>query len=64
MTPSFISLKVYNLLGQEVGTLVDGHHASGEYRFQWNPVHLPNGVYVYRLQAGEFVETQKLVLLK
>lgn len=62
--PSLISLKVYNLVGQEIETLVNGFRSAGEYRFQWNPVNLPNGVYLYRLQAGDFVETKKLIFLR
>jgi hypothetical protein len=60
----FVTLKVYDMLGQEVETLLNGDHAAGDYRLQWNPLNLPNGVYLYRLRTGNFVETRKLVLLK
>jgi hypothetical protein len=36
----------------------------GEYEVQWHPSHLPSGVYLYRLQAEDFIDTQKLILLK
>ncbi len=57
-------LKVFNLQGQEIAMLVSENKPAGEYEIQWNPINVPSGVYVYRLQAGEFVETKKLVLLK
>ena len=59
-----ISLKVYNLLGQEVGTLVDGIKNSGRYRVTFDGTDLTSGVYFYTLQATGFVATRKLVLLK
>jgi uncharacterized delta-60 repeat protein len=59
-----VTLKIYDVLGQEVETLLNGDQRAGEYRLQWNPLNLPNGVYFYRLQAGDFVETKKLVLLR
>ena len=61
---SAVSLKVYNLLGQEVETLVAGHRAAGEYRIEWNAENLPGGIYLYRLVADDFVETRKMTLLK
>jgi endo-1,4-beta-xylanase len=59
-----ISLKVYNLLGQEVVTLFDGVRPSGNYMTTFNAAGLAAGVYFYRLQAGNFAETKKLILLK
>ena len=58
-----VSLKVYNTLGQLVAALVDEYKEGGNYQVQWNP-NVPSGVYFYRLQAGEFVETRKALLLK
>lgn len=64
-----VSLKIYNFWGQEVLTLVDGIKEVGTYEVQWSAKNklgeaLPSGVYVYRLQAGDYVESKKLVLLK
>lgn len=61
---SRVSLKIYNLAGQEVATLVDDNKAAGEHEIKWTPAHLASGVYLYRLRAGDFVETKKLVLLQ
>jgi hypothetical protein len=55
---------VYDLLGEELETLLDGSYGGGDYRMEWRPRNLPNGVYFYRLQAGDFIETRKLVLLR
>ncbi|MDZ7303928.1 MAG: SBBP repeat-containing protein [candidate division KSB1 bacterium] len=59
-----VTLKVFNLQGQEIATLVSETKPAGEYEIKWNPNNLPSSVYVYRLQAGEFAETKKLLLLK
>ncbi len=61
---SFVSVKVYDLLGREVATIVSEEMSSGNYARSWNAVELPSGVYFYRLQAGSFTQTKKLVLLK
>jgi hypothetical protein len=61
---SHVSLKVYNLLGQEVLTLVDEEKSAGVYRVQFNAMELASGLYVYRMRAGEYVATKKLMVLK
>jgi hypothetical protein len=62
--PGQVTLKVFNLLGEEVATLVDESKLVGEYEFRWVPDGLPSGIYIYRLQAGAFVNAKKLILLK
>ncbi len=62
--PSRVTLKIYNLAGQEVATLVDDDKITGEHEIKWTPANLASGVYIYRLHAGDFVETKKLVLLQ
>jgi Secretion system C-terminal sorting domain len=61
---SFVSLKVFDLIGREVATIVSEEMQAGNYTRQWNASDLPSGTYFYRLQAGSFVETKKLILLK
>ncbi|MFA7420028.1 MAG: T9SS type A sorting domain-containing protein [Melioribacteraceae bacterium] len=66
---SKVSLKVYDLLGREVATLVDQYKQPGSYTVAFNVktrhgVSLQSGVYFYRLQAGSFSETKKMILLK
>jgi hypothetical protein len=59
-----VSLVVYNLLGQEVATLVNDNVQAGSYQATFDASKLPSGVYVYQLKAGSFVESRKMVLLK
>ncbi|MGD1046708.1 MAG: T9SS type A sorting domain-containing protein [Bacteroidota bacterium] len=61
---SFVSLKVYDLLGREVATIISEEMSAGNYSRQWNAAALTSGVYFYRLQAGSFAGTKKLVLLR
>ncbi len=61
---SVITLKVYNMLGQEVASLVNGVKEAGSYTESFDATRLGNGVYFYRLQSSSFIETRKLVFLK
>lgn len=61
---SHVSLKVYDLLGQEIETLVNEKLSAGEFVVNWNAGGHPSGVYFYRIQAGDFVLTKKTILLK
>ena len=61
---SFVLLKVFDVLGREITTIVSEELSAGNYSRQWNASNLPSGVYFYRLQAGEFVQTKKLMILK
>ena len=61
---SDVSFKVYNVLGQEVLTLVEEEKPAGVYNVQFSAENLASGMYVYRLQAGDFVSTKKLIFLK
>ncbi|MFH0990018.1 MAG: FlgD immunoglobulin-like domain containing protein [bacterium] len=58
-----VTLKIFNVLGQLVTTLVDGYREAGYHQVQWN-ANVPSGIYYYRLQAGKFVETKKTVVVK
>ncbi|MCK6560916.1 T9SS type A sorting domain-containing protein [bacterium] len=60
-----VTLKIFNLAGQEVATLLDNEHrAAGVHALTFEAQHLPSGIYLYRLQAGEFVETKRMVLIR
>jgi len=61
---SHVTLKVFSVTGQEVATLVNENHEAGHFTVQFNAGTLASGIYFYRLQAGEFVSTKKLLLLK
>jgi photosystem II stability/assembly factor-like uncharacterized protein len=59
-----VTLKVYDVLGREVKTLVNKYQQSGEYNIKFNPGDLPSGVYFYQLRAGNYISTKKMLLLK
>jgi hypothetical protein len=61
---SFVSLKVYNLLGQEIATLANGTLQPGSYQYRFDASRLPSGMYVYQLRAGDFVQSRKMMLTK
>ena len=61
---SEVKLEVYDVLGKKVATLVSERQAAGYYQYVWNANGLTSGVYFYRLQAGGFVETKKMMLVK
>ncbi len=63
-SPGLITLKVYDILGVEVAELVNEVKEAGNYSVNFNASDLPNGIYFYRIIAGNFVDTKKLILLK
>jgi hypothetical protein len=60
---SQVTLKVYDILGREIATLVDERQSAGTYKIEFNKP-LASGVYLYRIQAGNFIESKKMILLK
>ena len=65
---SWQTLKIYDVLGNEVATLVNEYKPAGKYEVEFNPAssikHPASGVYFYQLRAGNFIETKKMILLK
>jgi hypothetical protein len=61
---SQVTLKLFNILGQEVATLVNEEQKAGYKSVDWDGSNVSSGVYFYRMQAGDFMQTRKLVLLK
>ena len=61
---ALVTLKVYDILGREVTTLVDAQQNAGQYHVTFDGSRLASGVYFYRIQAGSFIQTKKLMLLK
>ena len=61
---SFVTIKIYDVLGSEIATLVNEEKPIGTYALNWNAANLSSGVYFYLLQAGDFVQTKKMILLK
>jgi hypothetical protein len=67
-TRQFVQLKVYDVLGTEITTLVNEYRSAGSYEIEFNPAssikYPASGIYFYRMQSGDFVQTRKMVLLK
>jgi hypothetical protein len=61
---SFVTLKLYDVIGNEVKTLVNNQKSAGQYEVTLNASDLSSGIYFYKLEVGSFVETKKMVLLK
>jgi hypothetical protein len=61
---SFVSVKVYDVLGKEIAILVNEEKYAGNYLVRFNSIGLPSGIYFYRFHAGKFIETRKMVLTK
>ena len=64
-----VKIVVFNLLGEQVATLVDGEQTAGVYITEWNGLSdsrkvLASGIYFYRMTAGDFTKTNKMILLK
>lgn len=63
-TQSKVVIKVYDILGNEITTLMDEEKSVGTYEITWNAASLPSGVYFYQLKAGSFVSTKKMILIR
>ncbi len=61
---AYVTLKVFDIIGREIETIASEELSPGTYSRQWNAANMSSGIYFYRLQAGKFTETKKLVLLR
>ena len=59
-----VTLKIFDLLGKEIATLVNENKPAGNYEVSFDARNLSSGTYFYKLQAGSFVETKKMILLR
>lgn len=62
--PGYTTLKVYNILGNEIAILVAEKLEAGRYKINWNTNGLPSGLYFYRLKSSDFVDIKKMILLR
>jgi hypothetical protein len=60
---SHVSLKIYDILGREVSTLVNEEKPAGYYKVTFDAKNLASGIYFYRLKAGKFIQIRKMVLM-
>ena len=61
---SFVTIRIYDVLGNEIATLVNEEKSIGSYEVEFDATNLPSGIYFYRIHAGSFIETKKMILLK
>ncbi len=61
---SKVSLTIYNSVGIEVETLINENLTSGAYKIEWNAVNYPSGVYYYKIESANFIQTRKMLLIK
>ena len=59
-----VSLKIYDILGNEIATLVNEQKEAGSYKVQYDAAKISSGVYIYSIQAGDFLQTRKMILMK
>jgi hypothetical protein len=61
---SFVAVRIFNALGQCIDKLVDARQSAGQHMVSWNASHIPSGIYFYRLEANNQLETKKMLVLK
>ncbi|MCU0332146.1 MAG: T9SS type A sorting domain-containing protein [Ignavibacteriaceae bacterium] len=61
---SFVILKVFDILGNEISSLVNEEKSEGNYVVEFDAASLPSGIYFYRLQTANYIETRKMILIK
>jgi hypothetical protein len=62
--PNYVTLKVFDIIGNEIETLVDEEKPAGSYQVNWNAFNLPSGIYFYQLKTASNIQTRKMILLK
>jgi len=61
---NYVTITVFDLQGKTISNIVSDVYPAGRYSVKWNAINLPSGIYFYRMNAGSFVQTRKLILLK
>ena len=59
-----INIDLYNVLGEKIQTIIDGFYSNGMYSINFSSYEIPSGIYFYQLQAADFIQTKKMILLK
>ena len=63
-TPGFVTLSIFNILGEKVATLISEELTSGSYKYHWDARRLTSGVYLYKLEAGNNILVRKMILIR
>jgi hypothetical protein len=61
---NYVKLEIYNVLGQRVAILIDNEFEAGYHEITFDATHLPSGVYIYGLQAGDYVESRRMLYIR
>jgi hypothetical protein len=61
---SFVTIKLFDILGREVAVLVNGERQAGAYKIEFNASRFSSGIYIYQLRSGSLIQTKKMMLLK
>ena len=61
---SFVTMKIYDVLGKEISTLINREEPAGVHEFDFDAGKLASGIYLYKIKAGTFEQTRKMILLK
>ncbi len=61
---TFATLKIYDVAGKEISTIVNENLSRGEYEYLWNANSFPSGIYFYRLETESYTQTRKMILVK
>jgi hypothetical protein len=61
---SYVNIRIYDVLGKEIKTLVSEYKSAGSYNVEWRPENIPSGVYFYRIQIGKYNEIRKMIFQK
>ncbi|HET53928.1 MAG TPA: T9SS type A sorting domain-containing protein, partial [Ignavibacteria bacterium] len=62
--PGDVKLRIYDILGREITTLVNEYQTDGRYEVKFDASNLVSGIYIYRLEANDFVDSKKMMLIK
>ena len=62
--PADVTIDIYDILGRHISTLLDANQLAGNHQAVWNAEHATSGIYFYRLRAGDYVESKKMILAK
>ena len=64
LNPNFTTIKIFDILGKEITTLVNEYLSNGNYETFWNAHNISSGIYIYKITSGEFVSSKKMLIIR